>query len=61
MEDLNRFITSTKNSTDLEIENSLRPRSMKDYVGQEKIKNNLNNIDNDVKEILEKEKYNKTF
>lgn len=42
MEDLNRFITSTKNSTDLEIENSLRPRSMKDYVGQEKIKNNLN-------------------
>lgn len=41
MEDLDRFITSTKNSTDLEIENSLRPRSMKDYVGQEKVKNNL--------------------
>ena len=42
MEDLDRFITSTKNATDLEIENSLRPRSMNDYVGQEKIKNNLN-------------------
>ena len=41
MEDLDRFITSTKNATDLEIENSLRPRAMKDYVGQEKIKNNL--------------------
>lgn len=42
MEDLDRFITSTKNATDLEIENSLRPRAMNDYVGQEKIKNNLN-------------------
>ena len=41
MEDIDRFITSTKNATDLEIENSLRPRTMKDYVGQEKIKNNL--------------------
>ena len=41
MEDLDRFITSTKNATDLEIENSLRPRAMKDYVGQEKIKSNL--------------------
>lgn len=41
MEDIDRFITSTKNATDLEIENSLRPRSMQDYVGQEKIKNNL--------------------
>ena len=41
MEDLDRFITSTKNATDLEIENSLRPRAMSDYVGQEKIKNNL--------------------
>ena len=29
----NRFITSTKNSSDLEIENSLRPRSMEEYVG----------------------------
>ena len=41
MEDLDRFITSTKNSTDLEIENSLRPKTMKEYVGQEKIKSNL--------------------
>lgn len=37
----NRFITSTKNSSDLEIENSLRPRSMEEYVGQEKIKQTL--------------------
>ena len=37
----NRFITSTKNASELEIENSLRPRTMDDYVGQEKIKNTL--------------------
>lgn len=37
----NRFITSTKNITDVEIENRLRPISMNEYVGQEKIKNNL--------------------
>ena len=37
----NRFITSTKNTTDAEIENSLRPRSMSEYVGQEKIKSTL--------------------
>ncbi len=37
----NRFITSTKSASDLEIENSLRPRSMSEYVGQEKIKNTL--------------------
>lgn len=41
MEELDRFITSTKKATDLEIENSLRPRAMSDYVGQEKIKKNL--------------------
>ena len=41
MEDLDRFITSTKNASDLEIENSLRPRAMCDYVGQDKIKSNL--------------------
>ncbi|MFA6860035.1 MAG: Holliday junction branch migration DNA helicase RuvB [Clostridia bacterium] len=40
MED-NRFITSTKNLTDAEIEISLRPNSMTDYVGQEKIKRSL--------------------
>ena len=37
----NRFITSTKNPSELDIENSLRPRSMDDYVGQEKIKGTL--------------------
>ncbi len=41
MAEENRFITSTKNSSDLEIENSLRPRTMVDYVGQEKIKKTL--------------------
>ncbi|MEG1751572.1 MAG: Holliday junction branch migration DNA helicase RuvB [Clostridia bacterium] len=39
MED--RFITSSKNLTDVEIENSLRPRSMQDYIGQSKVKNSL--------------------
>jgi Holliday junction DNA helicase RuvB len=38
----NRFITNTKNITDAEIENRLRPTSMDEYVGQEKIKSNLN-------------------
>ncbi len=37
----NRFITSTKNITDVEIENKLRPTSMNEYVGQEKLKANL--------------------
>ena len=41
MQDTNRFITSTKNSSEAEIENSLRPRTMSDYVGQEKIKSTL--------------------
>lgn len=36
-----RFITSTKNMTDAEIENSLRPTSFDEYVGQEKIKDSL--------------------
>lgn len=39
MED--RFITSTKNLTDAEIENSLRPTSFDEYVGQSKIKESL--------------------
>lgn len=39
MED--RFITSTKNLTDAEIENSLRPTSIDEYVGQSKIKESL--------------------
>ncbi len=36
-----RFITSTKNESELEVENKLRPTTLNDYVGQEKIKNNL--------------------
>ncbi len=39
MED--RFITSTKNWTDAEIENSLRPTKLDEYVGQEKVKQSL--------------------
>lgn len=39
MED--RFITSTKNWTDAEIENSLRPTALSEYVGQEKVKESL--------------------
>ena len=38
---MDRFITSTKNITDSEIENRLRPTSMAEYVGQEKVKANL--------------------
>lgn len=40
MED-ERFITSTKNLSDTEVENKLRPVSFDEYVGQEKTKNNL--------------------
>ena len=41
MED-ERFITSTKNLEDEDVENTLRPTSMDEYVGQDKIKNSLN-------------------
>ncbi len=37
----NRIITSTKNSQESIIENSLRPITMDEYVGQQKIKDNL--------------------
>lgn len=37
----NRFISSSKAITDAEIENSLRPTAMNEYVGQEKIKEKL--------------------
>ena len=37
----NRFITSTKNLTDAEIENSLRPTSFDEYIGQSKVKEAL--------------------
>lgn len=36
-----RFITSTKNLTDAEIENSLRPTSFDEYIGQPKVKESL--------------------
>ncbi len=38
--DDDRLITSTRNTEDIQ-ENSLRPKSMSDYIGQDKIKNNL--------------------
>lgn len=41
MQEEERFITSTKNLEDNEVENVLRPTSMQDYVGQEKIKKRL--------------------
>ena len=41
MQEEQRFITSTKNITDAEIENSLRPISIEQYVGQSKIKKSL--------------------
>ncbi|MBR4407058.1 MAG: Holliday junction branch migration DNA helicase RuvB [Clostridia bacterium] len=37
----NRFVSTSKTLTDVEIESSLRPTKMTEYVGQEKIKNNL--------------------
>ena len=37
----NRFITSTKKLSDIDVENSLRPTTLDDYVGQEKLKGNL--------------------
>lgn len=40
MED-NRFITSTKNVADMDIELSLRPTKIADYIGQDKVKNSL--------------------
>ncbi len=41
MEESDRFITSTKNLTDAEIENSLRPTSFDEYIGQNKTKEAL--------------------
>ncbi len=41
MEESDRFITSTKNLTDAEIENSLRPTSFDEYIGQNKSKEAL--------------------
>lgn len=39
---MNDFIKSTKNLSDVEIENSLRPNKLDEYVGQEKVKESLN-------------------
>ena len=39
--DENRIITSTMKNEDLEIENSLRPKNLDDYLGQEKVKEQL--------------------
>ena len=41
MQEEERFITSTKNMEDSEVENVLRPTTMQDYVGQDKIKKRL--------------------
>ncbi len=41
MEDDERFIASTKSEIDEVIENSLRPNTLKEYVGQKKIKDSL--------------------
>ncbi len=41
MEENERFITSTKNMTDAEIENSLRPTTFDEYIGQTKVKEAL--------------------
>ena len=37
-----RIITTEKMNEDVTIETSLRPRFLKDYIGQEKIKSTLN-------------------
>ncbi|MBR2468034.1 MAG: Holliday junction branch migration DNA helicase RuvB [Clostridia bacterium] len=42
MEEDERFITSTRSLEDEDVENTLRPTSMDDYVGQDKVKNQLN-------------------
>lgn len=36
-----RFISSSMNAFDEEIEVSLRPKTFDDYIGQNKVKNNL--------------------
>ncbi len=41
IEDEERLVTSSRSSED-EFENTLRPKTMADYVGQQKIKDNLN-------------------
>ena len=43
-EDEDRIITSTMQHEDVDIENSLRPKSLDDYLGQEKAKEQLKYI-----------------
>lgn len=38
---MNDYIKSTKNISEIEIENSLRPNNLDDYVGQDKVKESL--------------------
>ena len=39
--DEDRIITSTMQNEDVDVENSLRPKSLDDYLGQEKAKEQL--------------------
>jgi len=41
MEDMERFISSSMNVGEDELERSLRPKAIEDYVGQEQVKSNL--------------------
>lgn len=41
-QDEDRIITSTMQNEDVDVENSLRPKSLEDYLGQEKAKEQLN-------------------
>jgi len=41
MEEDERILTSTRSDEDSEVENTLRPKTMSEYVGQTKIKSNL--------------------
>ena len=40
----NRIVTPDYSPEDVDLELSLRPRSIDDYIGQEKVKENLNNL-----------------
>ena len=40
-QDEDRIITSTMQNEDIDVENSLRPKSLDDYLGQEKAKEQL--------------------
>ena len=42
-DDAERFVSSSMISEDIDTEVSLRPKTMADYVGQQKVKENLTN------------------